>query len=36
MDFYRRKCEENSWSVRKACVDMIADLAKRTSSIPIK
>lgn len=32
MQFYKKKAEENNWSVRKVCVDIIVDLAKRAKS----
>jgi serine/threonine-protein phosphatase 4 regulatory subunit 1 len=32
MQFYRKKSEENNWNIRKVCVDIIIDLAKRAKS----
>jgi serine/threonine-protein phosphatase 4 regulatory subunit 1 len=32
MPFYQKKCEENTWSVRRVCVDIIIDLVKHAKT----
>ena len=34
--FYQKKCEENTWSVRKVCVDVIVELVRQAKTITVK
>jgi len=36
LNFYQKKCQENTWSVRKVCVDVIVEMVKQAKTLSVK